>query len=134
MHVRDAVESDVEALSAATGRPETVVTNLIHDRSVRVAVADADAEPSICGFLAFDVRDDTVHITEFDGDEPVLDRLLDAPTQFARREEMAIEAVVVATDQTGAVLERVGFHEAGSGPRFDGQPTTRYVMEPDEQR
>jgi len=42
MRIRDALESDAEALATATDRPRGVVKNMIHDRSVRVAVTGTE--------------------------------------------------------------------------------------------
>jgi len=45
MDVRDAVEADAEALAELADAPSDVMRNLIHDRSVRVAVERSDAGP-----------------------------------------------------------------------------------------
>ena len=127
MRIRDALESDAEALAAATDRPREVVTNMVHDRSVRVAVRDDGEE--VVGFVAFDVRDDTVHVTDFDGDGKTIERLFEEPRRFARREEMGVEVVVPTDDGVSEEIERLGFERAGRGPRFEGRPTTRYRIE-----
>jgi len=139
MRIRDALESDAEALASVIGRPEDVVRNMIHDRSVRVAVEGAgdsdtagdsdDAEEVVCGFVAFDVRGDTVHVTDFDGNGSTIERLFEEPRRFARREEMGVEVVVPNDEATGEVIEASGFESAGRGPRFEGRRTTRYRIE-----
>ena len=135
MRIRDALESDAEALATATDRPRGVVKNMIHDRSVRVAVAgdgegDGDSDnAAVTGFVAFDVRGETVHVTDFDGEETVIRRLFEEPRRFARREGMSVEAVVPNDERTGAILEDAGFERSGSGPRFEGRRTTRYVID-----
>ena len=132
MRIRDALESDAEALATATDRPRGVVKNMIHDRSVRVAVAgdgDDDGDSAVAGFVAFDVRGETVHVTDFDGEETVIRRLFEEPRRFAKREGMSVEAVVPNDEGTGAILEDAGFERSGSGPRFEGRQTTRYVID-----
>ena len=178
MRIRDALESDAEALASVTGRPREVVRNMIHDRSVRVAVeeegdrngtedegvgddesgasseigvssesgasgeseasgesgpdnADSD-EGVVRGFVAFDVRGDTVHVTDFDGSGSTIERLFEEPRRFARREEMGVEVVVPDDEATTEVLEASGFESAGRGPRFEGRRTTRYRIESGE--
>jgi hypothetical protein len=140
MRIRDALESDAEALATATGRPREVVRNMIHDRSVRVAVAgrddgedEADSEDAnVRGFVAFDVRADTVHVTDFDGVGETVERLFEEPRRFARREEMGVEVVVPNDEGVSEVIEASGFTAAGRGPRFEGQRTTRYRIESEE--
>ena len=144
MRVRDAVEADAAALASMTGRPEGVVKNMIHDRSVRVVVTDdtaptaggdaADDTPvdAVAGFVAFDVRDGTVHVTNFEGDPDAVRRLFEEPVGFAEREEMPVEAVVPTEGTAPDVVESVGFEAVGSGPRIDGASTTRYRFDPEE--
>ncbi|WP_144927410.1 hypothetical protein [Halorubrum salsamenti] len=138
MRIRDALESDAEALAAATDRPRGVVKDMVHDRSVRVAVA-GDGEDSgdgdssaVTGFVAFDVRGETVHVTDFDGGDNAIRRLFEEPRRFARREGMGVEVVVPNDERTGNILEDAGFESAGSGPRFEGRRTTRYVIDSTE--
>ncbi|WP_435073814.1 hypothetical protein [Halorubrum sp. HHNYT27] len=193
MRIRDALESDADALATATDRPREVMRNMIHDRSVRVAVEesggeggegsgdgeggegsgdgegedddgdesdgengnddgdesdgegedddgdesdgegeDDDGEETVRGFVAFDVRADTVHVTDFDGSGPTIERLFEEPRRFARREEMGVEVVVPNDEETSEIIEASGFTAAGSGPRFEGRRTTRYRIEFDE--
>jgi hypothetical protein len=148
MRIRDALESDRDAIAAATDRPQSVVVDTIHDRSVRVAVVEPDGELSgdgvtstsserdgggdeVIGFIAFDARGDTVHVSDFAGDDAVVSRLLDAPHRFASREKMALE-VVVPIDDDREMLSEIGFETVGSGPRFGGRETTRYRIEADD--
>ncbi|MFC7325156.1 hypothetical protein ACFQMF_11265 [Halorubrum rutilum] len=141
MRIRDALESDAESLATLIGRPEDVVRNMIHDRSVRVAVEGGDGEGSggsgdgeetVLGFVAFDVRDGTVHVTDFDGSGSTIERLFREPRRFARREEMCVEVVVPNDEETSEVIEASGFAVAGRGPRFEGRRTTRYRIEYEE--
>jgi len=154
MRVRDAVEADATAVASMTGRPSSVVRDMIHDRSVRVAVtaesgatgredddgadgptdADGDETPadSVEGFVAFDVRDGTVHVTNFEGGPEGLRRLFEEPVGFAVREGMTVEAVVPVDGTATATVEAMGFEAVGSGPRIDGGSTTRYRFDPAE--
>jgi len=136
MRIRDALESDADALAAAIDRPRDVVRNMIHDRSVRVAVEDGgdesdgdDGAETVRGFVAFDVRGDTVHVTDFDGSGSTVERLFEEPRRFARREEMGVEVVIPNDEETSEVVEAAGFAAAGRGPRFEGRLTTRYRIE-----
>jgi hypothetical protein len=152
MRIRDALESDAEALADVTGRPADVLVDTIHDRTVRVATrgrdrsrdggsrgedggagGGPDATDGVEGFVAFDVRARTVHVTGLAGTRPVLERLVEEPKRFAKREGMDVEAVVVdgERDRAGA-LEAAGFTAAGSGPRFEGSPTTRFRLDREE--
>ncbi|MUW15556.1 hypothetical protein GJ633_13665 [Halorubrum sp. CBA1125] len=151
MRIRDALESDAEALAAATGRPRGVVTDMIHDRSVRVAIPDANGDarldadaagdaavnggeggeaPSVRGFVAFDARGQTVHVTDFEGDRPTVSRLLEEPLRFASREGMDVEIVVPEDDERARAVEAAGFEPTGNGPQFEGRETTRYRLDP----
>jgi len=155
MDVRDAVEADAERLAELTGSPRDVMRNLVHDRTVRVVererLPDEDAtDPSdeetgtdehdgtaddvdsaaICGFVSYDARADTVHVTQLEGEERVADRLLEEPVRFAEREGMAVELLAPEDeDGTRAAAERAGFDHTGSGPTFEGQSTVRYRLE-----
>lgn len=141
MDVRDAVEADANALADIADSPADVMRNLVHDRSVRIAVQDgADAGPnadaderaeSLLGFVSFDARPNAVHVTQLDGTPEACTRLLEEPLSFARRERMPVE-LLVPTDNQGVrdAVEDAGFEEQDGGPRFDGQPTVRYRFEP----
>ena len=149
MDVREAVEADAEALAGLADSPVDVMRNLVHDRTVRVAV-DPDAIESeqggdvehkgnsqdnesspIVGFVSFDARDETVHITQIAGSEGACVRLLEEPVRFARGEAMAVELLVPEGERAVRdAAEAANFATAGSGPRFSGQPTTRYRLEP----
>lgn len=158
MEVRDAVEADAGSLAEMSASPTEAMRNIIHDRTVRVAVertveADSpddgepdhgvdssdeaetdDDEPStgddIRGFVSFDAHVDTVHVTQLAGDPEVCTRLLDEPISFAKREGMAVELLVPSDDSelTGAA-EDAGFENVGTGPRFDSQPTVKFRLE-----
>ena len=160
MRIRDALESDAETLAGVIDRPHGVVTDMIHDRSVRVAISEGNGngttgpngsgttdpngsgttdpngdgvdEPTVEGFVAFDVRGETVHVTDFDGNESTVRRLFEEPRRFASREEMAVEVVVPNDERTGTVVEAAGFEAVGEGPQFEGRETTRYRIEADD--
>ena len=123
MDVRDAVEADADRLATLADVPPDVMRNLVHDRTVRVAAADEE----ILGFISYDAREQTVHITQMQGERQACERLLDEPLGFADAEDMAVELLIPADEpdvQDAAVAS--GFEEVGSGPRFDGVPTTRF--------
>ncbi|WP_251341993.1 hypothetical protein [Haloplanus halophilus] len=141
MEVRDAVEADADALSAIADVPADVVRNLIHDRTVRVALrdptaagpnADTDDEGrDVAGFVSFDVRDGTVHVTQLAGTGPACERLLAEPVRFATGEEMTVELLAISGDDAiREAAEAAGFEHEGSGPTFDGNPTVRYRLDP----
>jgi len=128
MRVRDAVEADAEALAGFTEAPEDVMRNLVHDRTVRVAV---DGDDAIVGFVSFDAKRDVVHVTQIEGDAAACERLLEEPVRFARAESMTVELLVPESDEeTRAAAEAVSFVRDGPGPRFDGTPTVRYRRAP----
>ena len=127
MQLRDAVEADAGRLAALTDSPRDVMRNLVHDRTVRVAEQDDE----IVGFVSFDARERTVHVTQLEGDADVYQPLLDEPIGFARSEGMSVELLAVDTepDLQSAATE-AGFEEVGPGPNFEGEPTTRYRLDP----
>lgn len=127
MEVRDALEADAERLAALTEVPPDVMRNLIHDRTVRVAVSEGE----IHGFVSFDARADTVHVTQLKGEPETFNRLLDEPVGFARNERMAVQ-LLAPTDETDlpAAATAAGFKSAGPGPRFGGEPTEKFRLEP----
>lgn len=158
MDVRDAVEADAERLAELTGAPVDVMRNLVHDRTVRVAVERADGdegtdgdgatdaettgtgdgtdggptdEETVLGFVSFDAKRRTVHVTQMEGTEAATRRLLEEPRRFAANEGMSVELLVADGDDTHrSVAEAVGFDEEGPGPRFGGTATVRYRLDP----
>jgi hypothetical protein len=141
MEVRDAVEADADALSAIADVPADVVRNLIHDRTVRVAQREAttagpnadttDDGRDVDGFVSFDVRDGTVHVTQLAGTVAACERLLAEPTRFATGEGMTVELLAIEDDQTvRKAAEAAGFGRRGAGPTFDGKSTVRYRLDP----
>ncbi|WP_435184124.1 hypothetical protein [Halobellus sp. EA9] len=140
--IRDAVEADAETLGSIVDLPADALRNVVHDRTVRLAVADESAagpnadvaegnEEAVLGFVAFDVRDGTVHVTQLAGDEGVAERLLAEPIRFAVNEGFDVEYVVTRSDEDAEAAARAaGFDPVGPGPRFDGEPTTRYRFRP----
>ena len=126
MDVRDAVKADAERLADLTATPRDVMRNLVHDRTVRVAERDEE----LVGFVSYDAREQTVHVTQIEGDTAAVDRLLDEPVRFAQTEGMAVELLVPESETTAQQAARdAGFEEVGSGPHFEGEPTTRYRLE-----
>jgi hypothetical protein len=140
MQVRDAVEADADALAALADAPRDVMRNLVHDRTVRVATRDTDPGPhedargdgaDVVGFVSFDARERTVHVTQLAGTRDACERLLAEPVRFAANESMDVELLVAHDD--GAARDAaaaVGFDRVGSGPRFDGAKTVRYKLTP----
>ncbi|WP_254762435.1 hypothetical protein [Natrinema marinum] len=145
MNVRDALEADADALASIADSPTDVMRNLVHDRTVRVAedgnhdpnadVSDSQYDGSdpedLLGFISFDAREDTVHVTQLDGTDEACKRLLGEPVRFAERESMAVE--VLASQDAEPIhraAEEVGFERRGRGPQFDGSPTVRFRLEP----
>lgn len=126
MEVRDAVEADAGRLAALTDAPRDVMRNLVHDRTVRVAERDEE----IVGFVSYDAREQTVHVTQLEGETDTYERLLAEPVGFADTEGMAVELLVPEGDaDVRASASDAGFERQGSGPRFDGQRTTRFRLE-----
>lgn len=126
MDVRDAVEADAGHLAELTGTPTDVMRNLVHDRTVRVAEDGED----IVGFVSYDARETTVHVTQLEGEPAVCDRLLEEPVRFARGEGMAVELLVPEPDsEAQSAADSAGFERVGSGPRFDGTPTVKYRLD-----
>jgi len=155
MRVRDAIESDAETLATIIDRPQEAVVNMIHDRSVRVAVSDdggdgisdsdtdgisdsdtdgmsraASSTQTVEGFVAFDVHGDAVHVTDFDGDRSVIHRLFEEPKRFAGLEGLTVEVVIPDDEESGSIVEAAGFKPVENGPLFEGRTTTRYRIEP----
>ena len=145
MNVRDALEADADALASIADSPTDVMRNLVHDRTVRVAedgTHDPNADVSgsqyngsdpedLLGFISFDAKEDTVHVTQLDGTSDACKRLLAEPVRFAERESMNVE-MLVSPETTGVedAAEELGFERRGQGPRFEGAPTVRFRLEP----
>ena len=126
MQVRDAIEADAEELAAQTGAPRDVMRNLVHDRTVRVAITD----DAVHGFVSFDARHDTVHITQLERKEGICEQLLEEPLRFAHKEGMAVELLVAESDEeTREAAENSGFELNGYGPVFEGTRTVKYRLE-----
>jgi len=142
MKVRDAVEADADALSAIADVPADVVRNLIHDRTVRVAQresttagpnadTDTEADRDVAGFVSFDVRNGTVHVTQLAGTAAACERLLAEPVRFATAEGMTVELLAIEDDDAiREAAEAAGFSRRGSGPTFDGKSTVTYRLDP----
>ncbi|MFB6084346.1 MAG: hypothetical protein ABEJ94_08895 [Halorientalis sp.] len=126
MDVRDAVEADAGRLSELTDAPTDVMRNLVHDRTVRVAERDE----KIVGFVSYDAREGTVHVTQLEGEPAVYDRLLEEPVRFARGEDMAVELLVPESEEgVQSAAADAGFDRVGPGPLFEGTPTVKYRLD-----
>jgi len=141
MNVRDAVEADASALASLADAPTDVMRNLVHDRTVRVAEREdqsagpnADVDESgaeLLGFVSFDARERTVHVTQLSGTDDACRRLLSEPVSFAAGEGMSVELLVEDDDEAvKTAAEDAGFSADGAGPRFEGVPTVRYRLRP----
>jgi len=127
MEIRDAVEADAERLADLADSPPDVMRNLVHDRTVRVAVEGE----TVVGFVSYDAKQETVHITQLAGSEASCERVLAEPIGFAERERMSVELLVPDNQpEVAAAVEASGFTHSGQGPRFDGEQTVRYRLEP----
>jgi len=126
MELRDALEADASRLASLTDTPRDVMRNLVHDRTVRIAERDGD----IVGFVSYDARDQTIHVTQLEGKESIYEQLLEEPLRFARTENMAVELLVLETESAiQSVASEMGFERTGAGPRFEGEPTVRYRVD-----
>jgi len=126
MDVRDAVEEDAGAVADLTGLPSAAARELLHDRSVRVAIEGE----ATAGVVAFDARPEVVHVTRLAGEPDAMARLLAEPVRFAEREGMAVELVVPDGEAAAEVALAEGFEDVGAGPRFEGTRTRRFRLEP----
>ncbi len=140
MEIRDAVEADADDLAAIADSPTDVMRNLVHDRTVRVAEpegtttdpnTDTDrSERELLGFVSFDAKTDTVHVTQLDGTTEACQALLAEPIRFARQEGMDVELLAPSSEPTVATAaEELGFVAAGQGPKFSGTSTVRYRLD-----
>ena len=129
MEIRDAVEADAGRLADLADTPPDVMRNLVHDRTVRVAT---EGEETVVGFVSYDAKEGTVHVTQLAGSADACERLLAEPITFAEREHMAVELLVPDSQTTVEdAVEATGFTRSGRGPQFEGEPTVRYRLEPE---
>lgn len=154
MRVRDAVEDDGEALGDLADAPAEVMRNVVHDRTVCVAVresaggsddedgddeeraSESDGEvgtnerTEIEGFVGFDADREAVRVTYLRGSRDAREQLLEEPLRFARKESMPVEVLVPDDqDEEQSVVEDAGFEQVGNGPRFEGKRTLRYRLD-----
>ncbi|ERG95925.1 hypothetical protein [Haloquadratum walsbyi] len=81
----------------------------------------------VIGFVAFDVRDGTVHVTQLAGEATIAETLLAEPIRFAATEGFDVEFVVPVSEESATTAaEDAGFEAIGRGPRFGDETTTRY--------
>ncbi|PSP95818.1 hypothetical protein BRC91_00515 [Halobacteriales archaeon QS_4_62_28] len=131
MEIREAVEADAERMAELSESPPDVMRNLVHDRTVRVATTDDE----VVGFVSFDARDSTVHVTQIGGSRKACEQLIEEPIRFAKREGMTVEVLLPEDEnETRAAIESAGFEDDGTGPQFDGRSTTRYHLAPGRAR
>lgn len=125
--VHAARTTDAAAVGRLLGLPEPAAARLIRTRTVKVAVQTDE----ITACLAYDVHDGAVSVTRIGGEPDTFEGLLAEPRRLAIAEGYPVE-VLVGTDEPvlAEAIEAVGFTAAGSGPRFEGQSTTRYRWEP----
>ncbi len=128
MEIRDAVEADSGRLAELADSPPDVMRNLVHDRTVRVATEGDD----VVGFVSYDAKRGTVHVTQLAGPASICEQLLEEPITFAKGEHMVVELLVTADQaEAEAAAEATGFTNSGSGPKFAGESTIRYRLEPE---
>ena len=143
MEVRDAMEADAAQLAAIGDAPTDVMRELVHDRTVRVAVQNRTSGPhddtsagggsdeEVVGFVSYDARERTVHVTQLAGAVDACERLLAAPTRFAAGDGMRVEFLAAVDDDPArAAAAAVGFREVGDGPTFAGESMVRYRYNP----
>lgn len=94
MEIRDAVEADAAQLADLADTPQDVLKNMVHDRSVRVAVTN----DTVIAFISFDATPTKVYITQLAGTKAGCRQLLDEPIRFGTNENMQIEILVPTTD------------------------------------
>lgn len=123
--VRSATEEDVPALTRLLDLPERAVMRVLHERSTHVATTD---EEPIAG-LAYDLWNDTVHITHLGGEADGIAAVLSEAQETAARRGLAVEAIVPIDDEpTVTAIEGAGFDDVGHGPAFRGEATRRYRL------
>ncbi len=138
MQIRDAVEADATEMVEMADAPADVMRNLIHDRTVRVAVPEqppgedpnedtTGTASELLGFVSFDAQEGTVHITQLNGTDTACERLVEEPLRFAEQENMPVEFLIPRSDkQLTTIAEQVGFERVEQGPVFKGTRTIRY--------
>lgn len=123
MDIRDAVEDDAEKLAGLAESPQDVLKNMVHDRTVRVAVKNNE----IIAFVSFDAIPGTVHITQLVGNTDGCERLLEEPIRFAENENMRVEILIPATASTiKQTVRDAGFTPIEPGSHFNDTPLDRY--------
>jgi hypothetical protein len=126
---RDRSDSDGDADGTSAGDGGTGATD--EDSTDSAAAPDTTDSAAVCGFVSYDARADTVHITQLEGETAVADRLLEEPLRFAESEDMAVELLVPEDEtETREAADRAGFEHAGPGPAFEGERTVRYRFDP----
>lgn len=127
MDIREGTEADLEAIATLAGIASETARGLLRDRRVRVGTIDG----SVVAVLCFHHDLGRIHITRLCGDESAFEALIRDPVRVAREEGVSIETVVPDSDRAlRGALEAAGFTSAGPGPRFDGEATTWFRLDP----
>jgi hypothetical protein len=128
----EAESDDVEADEAESANGETGDDDESDDGETGDDDESDDAEnAAVVGFVGFDAKPGTVRVTYLRGTPEARERLLEEPVRFARKEGMAVEALVPESEaETKEVVEAAGFRRSGTGPRFEGGQTLEYRLEP----
>ncbi|MCU4743190.1 hypothetical protein [Natronoglomus mannanivorans] len=123
-------DSDSDSDSETRPKPKTATETDPNADGSSVQYGGSDPD-DLLGFVSFDARDQTVHVTQIDGTSDIYEQLLAEPVRFATRESMAVE-VLVPQDEPSleSAAEQLGFDDRGSGPRFNGRQTVRFRLEP----
>lgn len=123
MEIRDAVEADAPDLAELADSPRDVLKNMVHDRTVRVAVTNND----IVAFVSFDATPGSVYITQLAGTETACRELLEEPIRFGENENMRIEILVPTTDAvTKHAVRDAGFKQVDSNIHASTTEYDRY--------
>lgn len=129
MTIRDAAETDAEAIAGLVGTATGAAARMIRRRTVRVAVDNG----AVRGVVSFDISSDAVQITRLSGDRNRLEELLSEPLRYAAREDLATEMLLPRDARpTRELLEANGFVNVEAGPAFQNEETLRYRRPADQ--
>ncbi len=123
MTIRDATETDADAIAELIDTSIGAAARMIQERTVRIAL-DGDA---VLGVVSFTVSEDAVQVTRLSGDPDRLEALLAEPLRYAAREGLAAEMLLPREERsTRVLLEANGFVDVAPGPAFQNGETIRY--------